>query len=302
MRTATLLLLFIFLVAGAVTAQEEPEPATTSTTPSAVSYTSIEEARAATAVPWYNFWDDPKPIVVKFYTDWCSWCKTIDTVVLVDSAVIDFFNNEMALVIINAEVDSALTKQYHVSGYPTLVMIAADGNEIDRLVGYLPPEPFLKTFRDYGNGIGTLDDLLNRATTETDRELYSEIAEKYKYRGGSDDAKTWYQKIVDEGDPLDSLSGESRLALADMFRRTKDWEAALDAYKAVREDFGDNPTGTNAEIWTAIVYRQSGDTTKAVTGFEAFIESHPDHEHVEYCQKQIKKLTEPPEEKKDTEG
>ncbi len=302
MRTATLLLLSVFLVAGAVVAQEEPEPATTSTTSSAVSYSSIEEAQAATAVPWYNFWDDPKPIVVKFYTDWCTWCKTIDTVVLVDSAVIDFFNNEMALVIINAEVDSVLTKTYHVSGFPTLVMIEADGNEVDRLVGYLPPEEFLKTFRDYGNGIGTLDDLLNRATTETDRELYSKIAEKYKYRGGSDDAKTWYQKVVDEGDPLDSLSGESRLALADMFRRAKDWETAEAAYKSIIADFGDSPAGTNAEIWTAIVYRQSGDTTKAVAAFEAFIENHPDHENVEYCQKQIKKLTEPPEEKKDTEG
>ena len=302
MRIATSLLLFIFFVAGAVAAQEEPEPAMDSTTPSAVSYASIEEARAATAVPWYNFWDDPKPIVVKFYTDWCTWCKTIDTVVLVDSAVIDFFNNEMALVIINAEVDSALTKQYHVPGFPTLVMIEADGNEVDRLVGYLPPEPFLKTFRDYGNGIGTLDDLLNRATTETDRELYSEIAEKYKYRGGSDDAKVWYQKVVDEGDPLDSLSGESRLSLADMFRRAKDWEAALDAYQAVREDFGDSPIGTYAQFRIARVYHQMDDTAKAVEQYETFIKSHPDHDYVEYCQKQIKSLTELPEEKKDTEG
>lgn len=302
MRIATSLLLFVFMAAGTVMGQEEPEPATDSTVPSAISYTSIEEAQAATAVPWYNFWDDPKPIVVKFYTDWCTWCKTIDTVVLVDSAVIDFFNNEMSLVKINAEVDTVLAKQYHVSGYPTLVMIGADGNEVDRLVGYLSPEPFLKTFRDYGNGIGTLDDLLNRAATETDRELYSEIAEKYKYRGGSDDAKTWYQKVVDEGDPLDSLSGEARLSLADMFRRAKDWETAEAAYKVIIADFGDSHTGTNAEIWTAIVYKQSGDTTTAVAAFEAFIENHPDHEDVEYCQKQIKKLTEPPEEKEDTEG
>ena len=70
MKIATLPLLFIFLVAGAVVAQEEPEPATDSTVPSAISYTSIEEALAATDVPWYNFWDDLKPIVVEFYTDW----------------------------------------------------------------------------------------------------------------------------------------------------------------------------------------------------------------------------------------
>ncbi len=70
MRIATSLLLFVFMAAGTVMGQEEPEPATDSTVPSAISYASIEEAQAATAVPCYNFWDDQKTIVVKFYTDW----------------------------------------------------------------------------------------------------------------------------------------------------------------------------------------------------------------------------------------
>jgi len=222
--------------------------------------------------------------------------------VLIDPAVIEFFDNEMALVKVNAEKDTLLAQQYHVSGYPTLVMTDAGGGEIDRLVGYVPPEDFLKTFRNYANGIGTLDDLLSRADTSSDRVLYTEIAEKYKYRGGSDDAAVWYHKVIDTGDPLDSLSGEGRLALADMHRRDKDWETAVSAYQAITADFGDSRVGNEAEIWTAIVYRQSGDTTAAVEHFKAFIENHPDHEDVEYCQKQIAKLTTPPEEKKESEG
>jgi len=70
MKTASLLLLLALLTAGAVSGQEETEPATTEAVPTATFYASIEEAAEATCLPWYNFWDDPNPIVVEFYTDW----------------------------------------------------------------------------------------------------------------------------------------------------------------------------------------------------------------------------------------
>ncbi|MDH4035707.1 MAG: thioredoxin family protein, partial [candidate division Zixibacteria bacterium] len=142
----------------------------------------------------------------------------IDTVVLRDSAAIKFFNNEMAFVRINAEEDTILAQEYRISGYPTIVMLGADGKEVDRLIGYIPPVPFVQKFRDYANGIGTLEDLLNRAAAKTDRALFMEIGMKYKYRGGTEDATYWYTRALEEGDALDSLSGECRIALADMHR------------------------------------------------------------------------------------
>jgi len=222
--------------------------------------------------------------------------------VLVDPEVIKFFNSEMALVKIDAEKDTLTAQEYHVSGYPTLVMVNPDGVEIDRLVGYLPPKEFLETFRNYSKGIGTLDDLLSRADTSEDRALYAEIAEKYKYRGGDEEATRWYNKVIDSGDPLDSLSGESRLALADMYRRAHEWDTALNAYQAITKDFGDSPFGADAEIWTAIVYRQSGDTASAVKQFQSFIDNHPDNPDTAYCKRQIERLTKPPEEEKSSEG
>lgn len=220
----------------------------------------------------------------------------IDTVVLKDSAAIEFFNNEMALVRVNAEEDTVLADEYQVSGYPTLVMLGADGKEIDRLVGYIPPEPFIQKFRDYAKGIGTLEALLEQATTKTDRALFMEIGMKYKYRGGSEDATFWYTKALEEGDALDSLSGECRIALADMHRRSGDYDQALTALAAISKDFGDLHAGTQAELWTAIVYKKMDDTTKAIAQFEAFIQNHPTHEDAEYCRKQIVKLTAAPEE------
>lgn len=232
-------------------------------------------------------------VLIKFYTDWCSWCKMIDTVVLVQDQAKEFFTNEMMLVRVNAEVDTMLAKKYAISGYPTLVLVHPDGSEIDRIVGYMTIAPFLKQLRDYEQGIGTLDDLLNKAKTSDDRTMFLDIANKYKYRGGPDDAKVWFTKVVETGPGTDSLSGEARMSLADMIRRTKDYDAALANYKQIESDFGGNMFAENAAIWQAVCYRLKGDTAQAISEFERFIATYPKAEDVEYAQKQIEKLKNP---------
>lgn len=254
-------------------------------------YTSLEEAQKVAA-------DDDKYIVIKFYTDWCKWCKTLDTVVLVDSAAIEFFDDEMLLVKTDAEEDTALANRYNVRGFPTLVMVDAEGREVDRLVGYLPTEDFLKTFRDYAKGIGTLDDLVNRAEAaeEPDRDLLWEIADKYKYRGEGDSAMVWFQRVIEAGDPLDSLSGEARLAIADDLRRNDEHEEAIEAFRAVARDFENQPTAEEALVWIAITTKAKGDTTKALGLFRDFVNTHPNSRLVQYCQGQIDNITAPPKE------
>jgi thioredoxin-related protein len=230
------------------------------------------------------------PILIDFYTDWCTWCKRLDTVVLRDKKATDFFSTKVNLVHVNAEKDTLLAQKHHVSGYPTLVLLGTDGQEIDRIIGYMEVDEFLKTITDYQNGIGTLADLLNKAQTTPTRELTLQIAEKYKYRGGLDDAKVWYQKVIATGDPTDSLSGESRMSLTDMLRRDKQYDAAIESFKGVMEDFAGKSFAQDAELWIAIVCRQKGDTTSAIKGFEQFIEHYPKSEDAEYAKTQIDKL------------
>lgn len=192
---------------------------------------------------------------------------------------------------INAEkADSLIAKQYKVSAYPTFVVTDSKGEEIDRIVGYLPAEPFMETVSNYIQGIGTLADLLAKAVDSTDREIFYEIADKYKYRGGPEEAKIWYQKVIDAGDPKDSLSAESRFSLADMYRRAKDYETAASAYQAIKADFTGTTFEQDADIWTAIVYRQQGDTTKAIGAFEQYVKDYPESEDIDYATRQISKL------------
>lgn len=213
-----------------------------------------------------------------------------------DPKAIAFFTNEVILTKVNAEVDSNLAKEYKVSGYPTAVLIDKDGKEIDRLVGYDETDAYLQTLRDYQKGIGTLADLLSRAESDSDRELALEIANKYKYRGGSEEALAWFIKVTESGDRFDSLSAVSRMAVADLHRRTKELDIAIDLYKQIMKDFaGLDLNGLfpeqDALYYVAYIYEKKFDTTNALAHYEAFVNDFPESEDVKYAQKHIDKLT-----------
>lgn len=218
---------------------------------------------------------------------------------LTDQKAIDFFTNEVILVKANAEKkDSLLAKEYKISGYPTLVLVKPDGTEIDRIIGYMDVDPFLQTITDYEKGIGTLADMINKFDSAQDRSKAFEIADKYKYSGRPEEADTWYGKVIELGDPTDSISGEARMSQADMIRRAHEWDKALDAYRAVEKDFPGTMNAQDCEIYIAIVYRDSGDTTKAVEQYQKYIEMFPESPDVDYAQRQIDKLTGNVEEEK----
>ncbi len=269
-----------------VTAFALPCAASLVTDHGAAYYTTLEEAMATAQ-------KDGKPTVIKFFTDWCYWCKVMDTGTLEKQAAIDAFSKQYVLTKINAEVDTAIATKYAISGYPTTVMLDKDGNEIDRIVGYMPADDFLKTLSEYQQGIGTLADLLSKSEKEPTRQMSYDIADKYKYRGKLADAKVWYDKVIAAGSPKDSMSGECRGALADMLRRDKKWDDAIAAYASVMTDFAGTPFATNAEIMRAIVYSKKGDTTASIGAFEAFIKNNPkaDPDDLDYAKKQIDKLS-----------
>ena len=98
--------------------------------------TSYEEAMAAAK-------KDKQPVMIDFYADWCNWCKRLDSDTYVDKDVVALAQDFVSLKI-DADVDKDLSSRYKVVGLPTILFIDADGKEIHRVVGYRPPEDFVK--------------------------------------------------------------------------------------------------------------------------------------------------------------
>ena len=96
-----------------------------------------------------------KKILVDVYTDWCGWCKKMDTTTYTDKAVANYLMKNFVIIKLNAEGDEKLSYQGHIispadfaqgmgiDGYPATVFLKSDGQPITLLPGYAEPDRFI---------------------------------------------------------------------------------------------------------------------------------------------------------------
>jgi thioredoxin-related protein/Flp pilus assembly protein TadD len=150
---------------------------------------------------------EKKSVMVDFITDWCRWCDTLDARTYSDASVASYVNTHLVAIKIDAEKGEGIeiAKKYGVNAYPTIVFIKPDGEEIDRILGYVPAEPFLKTVTDYVTGVNTFGALQSAASTRPDDPaIRYTLASKYLDRNNLKLAAAEYQKVLDL-DPSNTL-------------------------------------------------------------------------------------------------
>ena len=98
---------------------------------------SLDQARA-----------DDKMVLLHFTgSDWCPWCIKFDHDVLETDQFATYAQNKLELVLVDfprgkpqddalKQANRALADRYHVTGYPTFVLVNYAGNELGRQVGY----------------------------------------------------------------------------------------------------------------------------------------------------------------------
>lgn len=87
-----------------------------------------------------------KPIMVDFYTEWCGWCKKLDSDTYTDSAV-KKLAEEFICVKLDGDKERDLVRKYNISGYPTIIFLNPDGTVVKQVVGYEGPADFAKTMK-----------------------------------------------------------------------------------------------------------------------------------------------------------
>jgi len=82
-------------------------------------------------------------------SDWCGFCQLLDKEVLTQPAFKDFADKNYIQVTVDfphqkpmaddlKKQNDTLGKQFKIEGYPTLIVLNADGKELGRQVGYGP--------------------------------------------------------------------------------------------------------------------------------------------------------------------
>ncbi|MGH2575251.1 MAG: thioredoxin fold domain-containing protein [Ignavibacteria bacterium] len=146
---------------------------------------------------------EKKVLMVDVLTDWCKWCIELDNKVYSKSEISEYANANLINYKIDAEKGEGIefAKKYNIKGYPTVLFLDGDGNEIDRIYGYFPAKEFLVMMQDYNKGVNTYNAL--KQTLEMDPnniEANLKMADKLITLGEDKDAKTLLNKII-EVDP-----------------------------------------------------------------------------------------------------
>jgi uncharacterized protein YyaL (SSP411 family) len=72
---------------------------------------------------------------------WCHWCHVMDVVTYSDPIVIRLLNQKYILVKVDQDQRPDISNRYQDYGWPATVVFAADGSEIVKRQGYIPPRP-----------------------------------------------------------------------------------------------------------------------------------------------------------------
>lgn len=81
-----------------------------------------------------------KPVLVDFYTDWCTPCKYLKSIL---EKVNQSYSSMVKIVSMNITYDHEIASRYSILNLPCVIMFNA-GNEVSRNIG-------LKSERDYSS-------------------------------------------------------------------------------------------------------------------------------------------------------
>ncbi len=208
---------------------------------------------------------EKKPVMIDFITDWCRWCDTLDARTYSDQRVADFVNASIVSIKIDAEKGEGIdiAKRYGVNAYPTILVIKANGDEIDRILGYVPAEPFLNTITDYVNGRNTINTLrADLVKIPNDPALNYAIASKYQDRNDAARAAEHFQRVLDNdaGNTL-GHNEEAHYAVAlATFRSTKDPSRLVSFVDRYPES--DMVRQALASIWRSYIKEKDGENAR----------------------------------------
>jgi uncharacterized protein len=104
---------------------------------------------SAAPISWQSHWSDAifaqaakdhRFVILDLHAVWCHWCHVMDEKTYGDSKVQALIAKHYVAVSVDADSDPDLNSRYGDWGWPATIVLAADGTEIVKRRGYIPPE------------------------------------------------------------------------------------------------------------------------------------------------------------------
>lgn len=200
--------------------------------------------------------------------------------------------NKIIFTKLNAETEAGLTSKYKISDLPTLILLNSKGEEIDRVVGYLPSKELVNKVNNYLGGKETLADFQNKVKKDSlNVNINFKLAVKYQERSRWSEAEQFYRKVIKLDPPNSSVKSDSSLFnLSIMYIKKSDFEAALENLDQLKREFPKSSLVISAELYRAFCYAKKGDKSKAIALYESFLKQYPKYPHAASVSEELKRL------------
>jgi thioredoxin-like negative regulator of GroEL len=216
-------------------------------------------------------------VLVDFGASWCGPCHEMDAKVFSHDEVGRAVSASYVMLQRDGERDEGekLAARYHVTGFPTLLVVDPAGNEVDRLMGFVAAPELMATLQRFRAGRGTLAELEKRlASAPGDESLRFEVALRHaqKVDGRAPDEV----RAVVKADPEDKKGRASRalLALGKYYylRGTKDYARAAETLRELQKRFPSSESAGETGFQLGLALHLQGKDDEARPVLDAWLD------------------------------
>lgn len=244
-------------------------------------------------LPWLQSYEqalkqaqlESKLILAYLYTDWCGYCKKMEAETFTDKAVIDEMSDSYVWLKLNAETDEEgrrLQERFNITGYPGLLLLNGEGQEMERISGFVPADAFRERVAAAAGGPDSFVSLLRTAGRQPGSvDVQYRLAEKYVERGEFSAAIERLRQVI-ALDP-DNSSGKADLSyyyLALSLASQGNEELALLELDSLESSFPRSDYVADSAFLRGQIYYHSGNRAQAEAVLAAYVQDFPEHAHV----------------------
>jgi len=171
----------------------------------------------ASSLVWHSWSDDifaqakreHKFVLLDLEAVWCHWCHVMDTVTYEDPDVRSILDAKYLAVKVDQDSRPDLSNRYEDYGWPATVVFNADGQEIVKRQGYMPPKPMLAMLKaivdDPTPGPSVVPEVVitPAATSQFPTELLASLRKNYEAQYDTGNAGWGFSHKYLDGDSIE---------------------------------------------------------------------------------------------------
>jgi len=199
----------------------------------------------------------------------------LDANTFTNQNVAQTLNENFINIKINAETEygQQLFSDFSGTGYPLILFLDSDKNEIDRFYGYYEADKFSSKLADILKGENVFPDLLKRYEGgDNSAETISKLAKKYADRGKDSVALSLYNLVIDSKDVSLDMFHEAKY-----FINTKLlWGGKIKSMENYLSKYPGSPYIQDGVYQLLAYFKNSGDAEKEILYFDNYLNKFSD--------------------------